>query len=70
VLARLKKSVRRHARARPEQRLDLILFRQQKLARKLLKGLVLGKKNASQRLTLQAYRPLNPVYEAFSAHRE
>ena len=70
VLARLKKTVRRHARARPEQRLDLVLFRQQKLARKLLKGLAPAKKTSGHRLTLQAYRPFNPVYEAFSAHRE
>lgn len=70
VLARLKKSVRRRARSRPEQRLDLVLFRQQRLARKLLKSLAPADKIPKERLTLQMYRPLNPVYEAFSAHRE
>jgi len=69
VLSRLRKSVRRRAKS-PHPRLDLVLFRQQNLAKKLLKHLVPANRIPTKRLTLQAYRPLNPVYEAFSAHRE
>jgi hypothetical protein len=66
----IKKKCQAARKGKAEQRLDLVLFRQQKLARKLLNGLAPGKKTPAQRLTLQAYRPFNPVYEAFSAHRE
>lgn len=70
VLSRMKKSVKRRARPKANQRLDLLLFRQQKLAKNLLKGLAPINKAPAEKLTLQMYRPSNPVYEAFSAHHE
>jgi hypothetical protein len=70
VLSRMKKSIKRRIREESGQRLDLVLFRQQKLAKKLLKGFAPGNTVPSGRLTLQIYRPVNPVYEAFSAHCE
>jgi hypothetical protein len=70
VLSRLKKSAKRRARSSSEPRLDLILFRQQRLAKTLLKSLTPAKKTPYQRVGLQVYRPSNPVYEAFSPHRQ
>lgn len=70
VLSRVRSSVKRRACRKPDKRLDLVIFRQQKLARSLLKGLVPKKKSPTEKLTLQMYRPSNPVYEAFSAHHE
>lgn len=70
VLFRLKHSLMRRRERKPRMRLDLILFRQQKLAKTLLKGLAPVQKVPRERLTLKAYRTLNPVYEAFSAHHE
>jgi len=70
VLSRVKKSAKRHACRKPDKRLDLVIFRQQKLARNLLKGLARKKKVPAEKLTLQMFRPSNPVYEAFSAHHD
>lgn len=70
VLNRLKKSVRRRFKSESQPRLDLVIFRQQKLAKSLLKDFVPENKAPAQRLTLQVYRRTNPVYAAFSAFRE
>lgn len=70
VLSRIKKSVARRSPSKPQPRLDLVLFRQQKLAKNLLKGFTPEKKAPAQRLTLQMYRRMNPVDEAFSSYRE
>jgi hypothetical protein len=70
ILSRIKKSFARRARTNVQPRLDLVLFRQQKLAKSLLKDLTPENKAPAQRLTLQMYRGMNPVYEAFSAFRE
>lgn len=70
VLNRLKKSVRRRVKSESQPRLDLVLFRQQKLAKSLLKDFIPENKTPAQMLTLQMYRRMNPVYEAFSAFRK
>ncbi len=70
VLFRLKHSVMRRRERKPSMRLDLILFRQQKLAKTLLQGLAPVQKVPRERLTLKTYRTLNPVYEAFHAHAQ
>jgi len=51
VLRRLKKSVKRRAPKKPDKRLDLVLFRQQKLAKSLLQDFVPPDKTAAKRLT-------------------
>lgn len=70
VLSRIKKSFARRTRSNIQPRLDLVLFRQQKLAKSLLQDLTPENKAPAQRQTLQMYRRMNPVYEAFSAVRE
>lgn len=70
VLSRIKKSMARRSPSKPSPRLDLVLFRQQKLAKSLLRDFVPENKAPAQRLTLQMYRRMNPVDEAFSAFRE
>jgi len=70
VLRRIKKSAGRRARGKRDKRLDLVIFRQQKLARSLLRGLIPEKKVPGEKLTLQMFRPSNPVYELFGAHHE
>jgi hypothetical protein len=70
VLQRMKKSVKRHARQKADKRLDLVIFRQQKLARNLLKDLAPKKKVPAEKLTLQMYRHTNPVFEALGGRHE
>ena len=70
LLGRVKKSVQRHSRKKLSRRLDLLLFRQQRLAKKLLQGLAAGSSVPPSRRSLQIYRPVNPVYEVFIGHRD
>jgi hypothetical protein len=70
VLRRLKKSVKRHGRRKADKRLDLVLFRQRKLARNLLKELAPKERAPAEKLTLLMFRQTNPVYEALGARHE
>jgi hypothetical protein len=69
IRAKLVRSVRRRLKARgANRRLDLELFRQEKLAKGLLGRFTPAKSSA--RLTLDIHRGSNPVYEALCARRE
>jgi len=70
VRGRLESSIARRSRSKSDPRLDLLMFRQQKLAKRLLKSLVPDNKTPAQRLPLQMFRRMNPVDEAFSVYRE
>jgi hypothetical protein len=67
---RLSQSIRRHSKSvGANQRLDLELFRQEKLAKRLLADF--RDSNASRgRRMIDPYRTCNPVYETFLRHRE
>ncbi len=68
---RLKQSMRRHSKSvGPNQRLDLELFRQEKLAKKLLADFRDSNGASRGRRMINPYRPCNPVYETFMRHRE
>jgi hypothetical protein len=69
TLKRMSASLRRRGRQGREPRLDLILFRQQKLARKLLSRFV-EEGQRSPRTPHHGLRHTNPVYEAFAAKPE
>ena len=62
-------SVKRRSRANPHHRLDLVLFRQTKLARKPLAGFSHGRKRHQKARRTELERS-NPVYEALSARLE
>ena len=64
---KLLKSIKRRSRPRANQRLDLELFRQEKLAKTLL-GRFAPARDRKRRVDLQ--RSHNPVYEALCAHRK
>lgn len=67
---RLKQSMRRHSKSSPNQRLDLEMFRQQRLAKKLLSKFRGFSSAHPGRRMIHPYRPCNPVYELFVRHRE
>jgi hypothetical protein len=58
-------SVKRRSRSDPHDRLDLVLFRQTKLARKLLAGFSHGRKRHPKARRTEPARS-NPIYEALS----
>jgi hypothetical protein len=62
-------SVKRRSRSDSHHRLDLVLFRQTKLARKLLAGFSHGRKRHPKARRTEPERS-NPVYEALSARLE
>jgi hypothetical protein len=64
---KLEKSIKRRLRSKSNQRLDLELFRQEKLAKTLL-GRFSPARDRKRRVDLQ--RSHNPVYEALCAHRK
>ncbi len=69
VRRKLAKSIKRRLRSNPNQRLDLILFRQEKLAKKLLGRFCSPKVLSKERkIILQPIH--NPVYEALCARLE
>jgi hypothetical protein len=69
ILKRLAASLRRHGRQGREPRFDLILFRQEKLAKKLLNRFI-DKGQKSARVPHHGVGQNNPVYEAFAAKAE
>jgi len=69
TLKRIQLSVRRRSRANPRQRLDLLLFRQEKLARRLLKDFPQKRFVHPKARRIEPER-CNPVYEALSARHE
>jgi hypothetical protein len=62
-------SVKRRSRSNPRQRLDLVLFRQEKLAGKLLGRFSRGRRRGRGARRTEPER-CNPVYEALSARFE
>jgi hypothetical protein len=69
IRKKLVRSIKRRLKARgANRRLDLELFRQEKLAKGLLGRFTPAKSNA--RVTLDIHRGSNPVYEALCARRE
>ena len=67
---RLSQSIRRHCKsAGPNQRLDLELFRQEKLAKNLLADFRNSNAPRGRRM-IDPSRTCNPVYETFLRHHE
>jgi DNA-directed RNA polymerase subunit RPC12/RpoP len=64
---RLLLSVKRHAQRGERRRLDLELFSQEKLAKKLLARFVLEGAATSKKPRLEPLRHSNPVYEALAS---
>ena len=62
-------SVKRRLRSDPHYRLDLVLFRQAKLAKKLLAGFSHGRNRHAKARRIEVERS-NPVYEALSPRLE
>jgi hypothetical protein len=70
VRVRVANSVIRHSKGRVDPRLDIAMFRQQRLAKKLLHKFSLPPSVKAQRRRLDIYRRYNPIYEALSGHIE
>jgi hypothetical protein len=64
---KLARSVKRRLKAEPKRPLALELFRQEKLAEKLLQRFCRHGQASSQRPGIYVVRRTNPVYEALSA---
>ena len=62
----LAQSVKRHLGPPRRRRIDLELFRQQKLARKLLGGFCHSNRTSKKKHRIGEPTPANPVYEALS----
>ena len=60
-------SVKRHLKSHPRMRLDIDLFRQEKLAKKLLGRFAGRSRGPSRKSRIDVRRLNNPVYDALSA---
>ncbi|HXQ25790.1 MAG TPA: hypothetical protein VN822_05215 [Candidatus Acidoferrales bacterium] len=67
IRKKLVQSVKRRLKSEPKQRLDLVLFRQEKLAKKLLGRYFRRSRASSRRRRIDIPRQNNPVYEALGA---
>jgi hypothetical protein len=70
IRSKLLQSVKRHFAKQPRRRLDLELFRQEKLARRLLRGFTTRHRKPSRRRPFEMVLPHNPIYEMFAARPE
>jgi len=67
---KLAQSVKRRLEREPKRRLDFEIFRQEKLAKKLLGRFSRSRRSASQRPCMDMAGRNNPVYEALCARFE
>lgn len=67
VRSKIVKSALRHSKAKSNRRLDLILFRQQRLATELLARFVPAKRGGANKRSHELPKRNNPVYEALCA---
>jgi hypothetical protein len=70
IRSKLLLSVKRHYAKQPRRRLDLELFRQEKLAKRLLGRFAARHRKPSRRRRSEMVLPHNPIYEALAARPE
>ena len=70
IRRRLISSAKRHSKFKASSRLDIALFRQQRLAKKLLARFVSGKRPVPKARNFDITGRNNPVYEALVARFE
>ncbi len=69
ISKKLAQSVKRHSKARLSPRVDIVLIRQESLAKRLLRRFTPAPRPTLQRQTINLNRRCNPVYELLCAHR-
>jgi hypothetical protein len=70
VIEKLRRAAKRRLKSKLEQRFDLGLLRQARLAKKLLRRFSPARRADSERHRLDTARSRNPVYEALSPRSE
>jgi hypothetical protein len=70
VVQKLRRAAKRRLKSKSEQRFDLGLLRQARLAKKLLRRFSPARRADSERHRLDTARSRNPVYEALSPRSE